>query len=117
MVSANPTPTPRVDPLASFAKQFSWTLSIFSLSAFSESESVAVHSLNVACALQYSTSAVFVSDSVVGIMAQLVASTMSPNPAWWDQCWLGGNSPNTAFCLNLVRSFVLLGLLCCADDP
>lgn len=89
MVSANPTQTPRVGTLASFAKQFSWTLTflhILSPYFLCESESVAVPSLNVACALQCSTSAVFVSDSVVGIMAQLVANTMSPSPAWWDMC-------------------------------
>lgn len=89
MVSANPTPTPRVGTLASFAKQFPWTLTflhILSRYFLCESESVAVHSLNAACALQYRTSAVFVSDSVVGITAQLVVNTVSPNPAWWERC-------------------------------
>lgn len=86
MVSANPTPTPKSVTLASFVKEFSWTLTFLHILPpylfFCEFESVAVDPFSGACALQYSTSAAFINPSVEGIMTPAVTSTMSPNTAW-----------------------------------
>ena len=88
MASAKPTPTPKSGTLASFAKEFFWTLTFLHILSpyffLCEFESVALDPLSGACALQYSTSAALISASMEGIMTQLAASTMSPSTAWWD---------------------------------
>lgn len=88
MASVDPTPIPKSGTLASFAKEFSWTLTFLHILSpyffLCELESVALESFSGACALQHGSSAALISASVEGIMTHLVASTMSPSTAWWD---------------------------------